>query len=919
MSFSYLNFPFDEYNPETLQDQNDTQHQGHSQDNGMMQMPQSQSTIQFQFPEYLYDAAPTLAPGGGAEALHPAQAAQWFRNNGFQAHQSAAQPGAANAEDWERARIFGMPAVQDAYESLENLSNFSSSFGTSVSPFFNPDAAFMNPSPLSSASGTWSDESWSPSSTAFNPFQPSSHDNSLGRPLARALTTAPRSTSPAPLTASARLPLYSGSGFDALSLLARVMARPNPTIQLGPVDFSTSFVVVDVRRHDEPIVYCSPSFCALTGYSEKEVMGRNCRFLQAPPTSESSGELLPLAKGDPRHHTSHVAVRALAKAVGGHKESQVSVVNYRRDGSAFVNLVSIVPLVGESGVPGMEQDGEVVWYVGFQVDLTSQSESIVQRVKEGRYHKGVPLLSAPSMEDDGIKSESVPQRERRTNLVPAPLVSSLLARLLINPRFLASLDATPVSTVGALVPSTSGGGLPPDPSSHALHSILLGVLPDFIHVLSLKGAFLYVSPAVTRCLGWAPTELVGRSLEDICFSRDVVSVGRALKEASLPAEGWAGDKALGGTSSEALRVVDLVFRARTKQGTWVWVECRGRLHVEPGKGRKAIVLIGRARGMTHMPAPEKEKTPPTPTPISRQARHVSGSPTGSGSGLEWALQPKRARIEASDNLVGVAYRLTSGQGASTSPVSSPLPSATLPTAFHGVMDPYGLLLSVGVGANTVLGLEPASIRGTRIGALVVDSHAPSNPIESTLAAWRQEIPNGIRQIQCILQGKNGPVSAIVRFVAPAAERTPLPCAVAPAQLMYGVYLASCPPRPSPNANPFHRLDPNVGESWQYELSQLRFANERLIEEIQELERAEEKRAVKKAVEEEKQRIVSRYEVPEYSSYSNAGFTGVPLTLAGRRQQLQNDSASWQGRSAYPASSSSSSPYSLPMKRPWEDV
>ncbi|KAJ7447341.1 hypothetical protein B0H11DRAFT_1929712 [Mycena galericulata] len=42
-------------------------------------------------------------------------------------------------------------------------------------------------------------------------------------------------------------------------------------------------------------------------------------------------------------HTSTAAVQALAKAVGG-KETQVSVVNYRKDGAAFVNLVSVVPL-----------------------------------------------------------------------------------------------------------------------------------------------------------------------------------------------------------------------------------------------------------------------------------------------------------------------------------------------------------------------------------------------------------------------------------------------------------------------------------------------------------------------------------------------------------------------------------------------
>ena len=45
------------------------------------------------------------------------------------------------------------------------------------------------------------------------------------------------------------------------------------------------------------------------------------------------------------------------------------------------------------------------------------------------------------------------------------------------------------------------------------------------------------------------------------------------------------------------RSVDLLYRARTKMGRYVWVECRDRLHVEPGKGKKVIILSGGAREM----------------------------------------------------------------------------------------------------------------------------------------------------------------------------------------------------------------------------------------------------------------------------------------------------------------------------------
>jgi hypothetical protein len=91
---------------------------------------------------------------------------------------------------------------------------------------------------------------------------------------------------PLPTATGAVMPgLYSTSGFDMLGVLARVASRPNPRIVLGPVDLTCSFVVVDVKRYDHPIVYASPTFHRLTGYEQNEIIGRNCRFLQVRPTS----------------------------------------------------------------------------------------------------------------------------------------------------------------------------------------------------------------------------------------------------------------------------------------------------------------------------------------------------------------------------------------------------------------------------------------------------------------------------------------------------------------------------------------------------------------------------------------------------------------------------------------------------------
>ncbi|KAJ7019028.1 blue light receptor [Mycena alexandri] len=810
------------------------------------------STIQFQLPEYLYDAPPTLASGGGAEALHPAQAAMWFANSGF-SHQA----------QYPQYQTDGFPAVQDAYHSLESLQDAWTAPFPAQSPFALPT---LNHTPISHY----------------------------------ALNASPPPEPPAALTSG--LPVYSQSGFDIVSLLARVQTRSNPVVRLGPVDFTTAFVVVDVRRHDDPIVYCSPNFCTLTGYREREVLGRNCRFLQAPPAP--GGATPPVGKGEERRHTSNNAVRALAKAVGGRKEAQVSVVNYRKDGSAFVNLVSVVPLFGEHADAGAKE-GECVWFVGFQIDLTQQSEGICERVRQGTYYAGALVslqqqaaattTATATTKKTTEGAVATTTRERRSTAVPAPRVSATLARLLTNPAFLASCGVQG----GAVGVSGIGGGIPPDPSSHVLHSLLLGELPDFVHVLSLKGAFLYVAPAVTRVLGWAPAELVGRALADVCFARDVVSVGRALKEASLPIEGVRIEEKVEGNGSanapsttaqsstntltpqEALRTVDLVFRARTKQGAWVWVECRGRLHVEPGKGRKAIVLVGRARGM--------------------------------------------ARVGA-EMMSGVGDPDTTG------------PSAAIPTAFHGLIDPHGLLLSVGAGARPLLGYDPLALRGTRLGALVatdtrLSAAGTPTPVDSMLAAWRRArkadpanaaASGGAREVRCMLRGKDGVlVDAVVSLLAPLPEPTLLPPAVASAHLMYAVRAAGTKPpaRVVPAEEVFARLDPKTGGSWQYELQQLRFANARLEEEIEELERAEgeRERARARAKEmemegvRERERVRTEQREQRRYEYQYQPQPPMGMTMPGRYlyDELAPPPAQQWGYPTPPLA------YQLPMKRPWD--
>lgn len=83
---------------------------------------------------------------------------------------------------------------------------------------------------------------------------------------------------------------------------------------------------------------------------------------------------------------------------------------------------------------------------------------------------------------------------------------------------------------------------------------------DFVHVLSLKGSLLYVSPSAKRMLEYEPAELIGKPLSSVCHPSDIVSVLRELKEA--------------GPNTP----VNIVYRVRRKTSGYVWLEATGKLH-----------------------------------------------------------------------------------------------------------------------------------------------------------------------------------------------------------------------------------------------------------------------------------------------------------------------------------------------------
>ncbi len=129
---------------------------------------------------------------------------------------------------------------------------------------------------------------------------------------------------------------------------------------------SNGIVISDASLPDYPMIYVNPAFLAMTGYSEGESLGRNCRFLQGAGT-------------DP------AAIAELREAVQNARRCQTLILNYRKDGTEFWNEIAISPVHSPSGA--------VTHYIGVQTDVTArQYGDQARKAAEEKLQETVALL-----------------------------------------------------------------------------------------------------------------------------------------------------------------------------------------------------------------------------------------------------------------------------------------------------------------------------------------------------------------------------------------------------------------------------------------------------------------------------------------------------------------------------------------------
>lgn len=131
---------------------------------------------------------------------------------------------------------------------------------------------------------------------------------------------------------------------DELESLTEELSLKNEAIEEAPIGIT----IADMQQDDEPLLSVNDTFEQTTGYDASEAVGRNCRFLQGEDT-------------DPER------VAQMREAIDEDEEIQVTLRNYRKDGTRFWNEITLAPVT-------TSDTEQATHYAGFQQDVTVRKE-----------------------------------------------------------------------------------------------------------------------------------------------------------------------------------------------------------------------------------------------------------------------------------------------------------------------------------------------------------------------------------------------------------------------------------------------------------------------------------------------------------------------------------------------------------------
>lgn len=101
---------------------------------------------------------------------------------------------------------------------------------------------------------------------------------------------------------------------------------------------SVGVIITDPEQKDNPIIFVNTGFENITGYAKEEALGSNCHFLQGDDTDKKE-------------------VAKIRHAINEKSTANVLLKNYRKDGTSFMNELTIEPIY---------DDHNHLYFVGIQ-------------------------------------------------------------------------------------------------------------------------------------------------------------------------------------------------------------------------------------------------------------------------------------------------------------------------------------------------------------------------------------------------------------------------------------------------------------------------------------------------------------------------------------------------------------------------
>ncbi|KAI1875340.1 hypothetical protein JX265_004398 [Neoarthrinium moseri] len=178
------------------------------------------------------------------------------------------------------------------------------------------------------------------------------------------------------------------------------------------------FCLTTPSKADNPITFASDGFVKVTGYGRPEIIPRNCRFLQGL-------------------RTDRVAIKRLKQGIDKCHESVELILNYKKNGDPFWNLLYVAPLY--------DQNGNLAFFIGGQVNcsttihtnadllkvmsLSASNEIGDEEISGASTQVNQKLTTAPSAKKAFLKAFGVRSEEARILPGPSGMEHEVLNRM----------------------------------------------------------------------------------------------------------------------------------------------------------------------------------------------------------------------------------------------------------------------------------------------------------------------------------------------------------------------------------------------------------------------------------------------------------------------------------------------------------